>query len=346
MNCEFENIEITENEKLWLKECYRCFQDFEEPNIRVIKAKLYDDIPTDFKPMEISSRLLASGRYITPMGIELLDPDNEYISSLDQVMKGLLAYLKENPNQFQINSDEISTFTKLDNKVVRWLLIYLYKIFGLYNNYKGSLETDDLIINISQDTFDKVWSFDNFCKFTKDHFRNKERSNRLNYSNHLYQIPNFEDNFHPIFKSRVTRVDQKLAFIIMPFEESWSNRVYERLIKKYIEPLGIQCLRADNLHGQIVIDDIWVKINQSAFVIADVTGKNPNVMYELGIVHSVGKPCILITQELDEIPFDTNYLRHYPYEDVEGGFDDLGKQFKEILTAIYDENYGGIDFSE
>lgn len=96
----------------------------------------------------------------------------------------------------------------------------------------------------------------------------------------------------------------------------------------------------------IIMEDIWVKINQSAFVIADVTGKNPNIMYELGIVQSIGKPAILITQEMDKIPFDTIDFRHYEYEDIPGGYEELGNIFRKKIEKIYKENYGGRDFSD
>jgi hypothetical protein len=91
----------------------------------------------------------------------------------------------------------------------------------------------------------------------------------------------------PIFRSRITQIDNKLCFVLMPFGEKWSDPVYKQ-IREVIDNLGLQCLRADNLTGQIIVEDIWAKINQCAFIIADVTTRNPNVMYELGIVHTVG----------------------------------------------------------
>ena len=86
----------------------------------------------------------------------------------------------------------------------------------------------------------------------------------------------------------------------MPFTKDWSDRVYRNYIRKNIEKLGLQCLRADNLTGQIIIEDIWTKINQAAFIIADVTDRNPNVMYELGIAHTYVKPCTIVVERREE----------------------------------------------
>jgi nucleoside 2-deoxyribosyltransferase len=82
-----------------------------------------------------------------------------------------------------------------------------------------------------------------------------------------------------------------------------------------------------------------VKINQAAFIIADVTGRNPNVMYELGIAHTLGKPVIIITQEINKIPFDFKHLRHYVYEDNVTGKELFGRLLKEVIPEIYAETY-------
>jgi hypothetical protein len=158
--------------------------------------------------------------------------------------------------------------------------------------------------------------------FTDD-FGNEESSKK---------VPHFQ----PIFKSKIERINSNLCFVLMPFTQEWSKRVYEKYIQSSIEKLGYQCLRADELNGQIVMEDVWVNINQAAFIIADVTGKNPNVMYELGIVHTLGKPCILITQDASSIPFDFRHLRHYEYKDNIDGLDEfelrISKAIREILS--------------
>ena len=125
----------------------------------------------------------------------------------------------------------------------------------------------------------------------------------------------------------------------MPFTEEWSDRVYNRLIKQNIEAIGLQCVRADNLNGQIIIEDIWTQINQAAIIIADVTNKNANVMYELGIVHTLGKPTILLTQDIKNIPFDFTHLRHHDYKDNIESFEVFGKKLRQIIKEIHQTNY-------
>lgn len=356
MSCNFQEFEITEHQEKWLKEVYKYFKNFEEPRYETLKADLVDEIPNDFNPREIDQRLLYGDRHITPIGIEQLDPDNNYLDQIDKIVSSIYDYLKGDPETLSIMSNDIVERSKLDEELVCWLIKYIQTIFRLFQTVTGGNENDEMEIKFSGDTFDLIWNYPGICKFTKEYYQEKEKSaKREGFTSEILQSPSRQNNdfnnssirVNPIFQSKVTRIDENMCFVIMPFEEDWSDRVYNQLIKEYIEQsLGIQCVRADNLHGPIIMEDIWVKINQSAFVVADVTGKNPNVMYELGIVHSIGKPSILITQDTGEIPFDTKYLRHYEYEDVGGGFDKLGNTFRERVEKIYNDHYEGITFPE
>jgi hypothetical protein len=60
--------------------------------------------------------------------------------------------------------------------------------------------------------------------------------------------------------------------------------------------------------------DVWSAINAAIFLIADCTGRNPNVFYEIGIAHAIGKQTILISQTIDDVPFDLRHLRIVVYE--------------------------------
>jgi hypothetical protein len=53
-----------------------------------------------------------------------------------------------------------------------------------------------------------------------------------------------------------------------------------------------------------IMEGIWMMINKSRFLVADITDTNPNVLYELGIAHTLGKGVITISEKPDYIPFD------------------------------------------
>lgn len=68
-------------------------------------------------------------------------------------------------------------------------------------------------------------------------------------------------------------------------------------------------------------------------IIADVTGRNPNVMYEIGIAHTLGKTVILLTQEVHDIPFDFRGYRHIDYADNVDGFAKLERELPNFLRT-------------
>jgi len=127
---------------------------------------------------------------------------------------------------------------------------------------------------------------------------------------------------NPVFHGRDFLIENDLCFILMPFEEP-----YDTIYKKYIKPTvekKFRIKRSDNIFkSSEIIEDVWEYINKSQFIIADVTGKNPNVFYELGIAHTVGKEVIIITQNKDDVPFDLKHRRYFVYSYDKSGLEKL-----------------------
>jgi hypothetical protein len=140
---------------------------------------------------------------------------------------------------------------------------------------------------------------------------------------------------NPIWRGRDFAVSQDLCFVLMPFSASWSREIWEERLKPIIEGCGLRAERADDFTGHDVMEDVWKGLNEAQVVVADITGKNPNVFYELGIAHTLGKNIILVTQNLSEVPFDVNRYRIIEYE--AGGYDKLKEQLMRFLSALLAE---------
>jgi len=120
----------------------------------------------------------------------------------------------------------------------------------------------------------------------------------------------------------------------MPFAEKF-EAIYSEIIKPVVEQFGLTCVRADNLYdSKPIMEDIWKFLNKARIVIADVTGKNPNVFYEIGLAHAIGKEVIIISQSTDDIPFDLRHLRTFIYQDSVAGFRKLEHQLTQSLSTI------------
>lgn len=135
----------------------------------------------------------------------------------------------------------------------------------------------------------------------------------------------------PIYKGRETRITDGQCAVLMPFTESWSDRIWTKVLAPTITAAGFTPIRADDLYGRDVMEDIWSMILSAEVVVADITGRNANVFYELGLAHAVGKEVLLITQDVNDIPFDLNRYRHIIYEDNVDGCDHLSKQLGKTL---------------
>ncbi|MDH3501279.1 MAG: hypothetical protein OEL69_02075 [Nitrosopumilus sp.] len=120
----------------------------------------------------------------------------------------------------------------------------------------------------------------------------------------------------------------------MPFRENF-DRIYKNNVKPIATKLDYRVLRADDIFTPtVIIEDIWEQLNKAKFIIADVTGRNPNVFYELGIAHTIGKKVIMITQNEDDIPFDVKHIRHFKYADNENGWTKLESDLENSINAI------------
>lgn len=107
--------------------------------------------------------------------------------------------------------------------------------------------------------------------------------------------------------------------------------IYENLIKTTIEGmgLGIKCFRADeNDDTGSIVKDILLNLNNAEIVIVDLSGRNANVFYELGVRHTFRKRSILIAQNQDDNPFDTNQYRAKIYKYP------LGENNKEFIKSL------------
>lgn len=111
---------------------------------------------------------------------------------------------------------------------------------------------------------------------------------------------------------------------------------FKGIIAPAAESLGLQAQKAGDIYGTApIIQDIWHAIWTAKVVIADVTGRNPNANYELGLCHALGVPTVLITQNLDDVPFDSRHRRCIVYNTKRVDWQDqLRKDITLTLKAV------------
>jgi len=131
------------------------------------------------------------------------------------------------------------------------------------------------------------------------------------------------------------------CFLVMPFSATHSEALHA-CVKNACHAHGIHLVRGDDsLVPKDIVDHIWVCLNEADFVIADISGHNPNVYYELGIAHTLAKPVLLLTSQPDDIPFDVSTRGAIAYSSVDevGWEQALEQRLRQALEELL-ELYG------
>jgi hypothetical protein len=137
----------------------------------------------------------------------------------------------------------------------------------------------------------------------------------------VFQIPEHEN------------IEPSLVSAMMPFHPSF-DAVYATL-QRTAEASNLRCRRADDIwENPAVIQDVVALIDRSSVVICDCTGRNPNVFYEIGIAHTLGREVILITQPEADIPVDLRHLRYVQYLNNGEGLNALSARLHPRLSGL------------
>jgi hypothetical protein len=119
------------------------------------------------------------------------------------------------------------------------------------------------------------------------------------------------------------------VFVLMPFAPAF-NDIYEYGIKGGVQDAGAYAERIDEqMFVEGMLDRIFAQIIKADVVVADMTGRNPNVFYEVGYAHALNKVVVLLTQSADDIPFDLKHRAHIVYG---GRISDLRPELTKRLT--------------
>lgn len=128
-------------------------------------------------------------------------------------------------------------------------------------------------------------------------------------------------------------VDERLISVMMPFDQRFD--VVLRAIQSAATQLQMKCVRADELFkADTILRNVVSTINTSRVVICDCTGGNPNVFYEIGIAHSLGRDVVLIANRQTDLPANLAHTIYLPYETTTAGLAKLQLQLVQRVTQL------------
>lgn len=139
------------------------------------------------------------------------------------------------------------------------------------------------------------------------------------------------------------------CFVMMPFASPIGD-YYSSIYKPAIEKAKLVPVRADNeiFGAGKIMDQVWSGINAAKVLVAELTTKNPNVFYELGIAHALQKPVVLVSSNGDDVPFDLKHIRviYYDKNDPFWGQKLLNKVAENIISALKNPEEAIFDVSK
>jgi len=325
---------LSDDEKLWVKTVYKKTKEGEDPRVEELKAALDDQIDRNFRPSEIRQALVTErGRHLTPYGMLAVNPDVPVIDDLNEVIEWIRSKLVDDPSLGRITAADIAEGT---NRSLEASSLLLHFIGGL-DQFIGSPSSDTDLPGpqSARPLFDAFYAFDGDVEqYLRETYVPEEQGDRA-------PEPSPRKSpfvIRPIFQSRIAHVIESFCFVLMPFSTDWSAQIYADLFKPAIEAAGYACMRADESGGQIIAEDIWQRISQAELIVADLTDKNPNVMYEIGIAHTIGKPIVLLSQDEIDPPFDVGHHRVHVYENTVSEPEQMKEWLPDVIEDVIDEH--------
>lgn len=219
------------------------------------------------------------------------------------------------------------------------------EISEVYKHYRGeNLPDDQFFKNTVVETYHVPT--DNFQEFKQIFLesletaelivKHGEKLRVIDAANSDASLPAQSDRLRKLEKSTNVGANDS-CFVMQPFAAPLGD-YYEKIYRPAIEKAGLRPVRADaEIFGTgKIIDQVWHGINAAKVLVAELTTRNPNVFYELGLAHAMNKPVVLVSAKEEDVPFDLQHIRviYYDTTDPFWGSKLIEKVAENILSAI------------
>lgn len=215
----------------------------------------------------------------------------------------------------------------------------------VYQHYRGeNLPDDQFLMNTVIETY-KVPA-ESFPEFKQVFVESLESAQLIAHHGDKIRVidSSFEDSQTPTLSERLKKLGRAATvsatdtcFVMQPFAPPLGD-YYEKVYRPAIEKAGLRPVRADaEIFGTgKIMDQVWTGINAARVLVAELTSRNPNVFYELGLAHALRKPVVLVSSREEDVPFDLQHIRviYYDMSDPFWGAKLIEKVAENVLSAL------------
>jgi predicted nucleotide-binding protein len=328
MRDQSTKVKLTEPQKIWLRGLYSHLSKGKQIDVRSLKIELLNQLPKNFNPSEIDSRLLRSDVNLTIIGIGLLDPDSNLINKTNKVLQGIREVLLQNPKTERINVQEISNLTEVAEDQVAVVFEKLSYV-GLFHNSGTSYgPVGWASINVSEQAFDSFLKYENVEQIVRSVVADEE-----DMSSHLR-----------LLRPRIPLmdIDSRKIFIVHGHDEGLKNEVALSLSRLSLPPI---ILHEQTGKGRTIIEkfEAYSLVPYAVVLLTpdDIGGKEANdlkprarqnVVLELGYFYgTLRREFVCCLNKGVEIPSDSLGIEYIPY-DASGAWKiKLAKELSEVF---------------
>lgn len=312
-------IPITEPEHIWLQEAYRRFRARKPIDVTSMRLTLRDKLPSNFSSSKIRAGLLLHDGYPSLVGILAIDPDSGYLRDTELVIRAIRDLLIDQPDTKTITAADIAGELDFREEYTQMLFGLMSSAGSFWSSAQGT-PSQSGYSSITVDREDNIQEFLGFDNLEAQLRRRFEEYQRLQ-----------ADSTTPASRPHQD-VIPNTAFIIMQMGRAEYDEVRD-VIKKVCLGFGIEAVRADDIEHQKKITDVVLeRIRTAQFLIADLTGERPNVYYEVGYAHALGKEPIMYRRSRTRLHFDLSDYNVPAYKDIANLEAKLTRRLRALLN--------------
>jgi len=334
-------VEVTEADLRWMEKVHDYRESGAKPTVGEVFVECHEELPPDFKPSEIDDALHMGvserstvGPMLTTLGTLLVEPGADIPLNVDAVVQGIRDHIIDSPSKTEISSEELtehlqetSEYPDLSKKDVEEALWHSNNLGNFYGGWTGP--TNEMRCSEVRFGRGQERVFPNYLYYNGFNSLLEDRIESLRNEGDPSEVENDEMGSD----SKETEERSDTAFIMMPMNPDEPRlEDVKNAIKNVCSEFGIAAIRADEVeHSRRITDVVLEHIQRCEFLVADLTHARPNVYYEVGYAHALGKRPILYRSEGADLHFDLSVHNVPEYKNITDLRKKLRKRFEAIL---------------
>lgn len=310
--------EPLEHEVLWLKELERRIAEGQPIDVREMLVALRNQLPRGFKPSDMQQSLLyGSGPSL--QGLKVIGDRARLLPDVERAIHYIRDRLIETPALTKVAGTDLATALDVPLKRAERLLGLISSLGGFITGGSGSPEGMSEIGLGREEVVTEYLGFESLA----DLMEKRSRSSTPSVS---------AAGKHPE-ASGPRKTIPNSAFILMNMDPHDASLLDVcNAIKEECTAFGVHAIRIDDIeHSDRITDRILDMLHTADFIIADLTGERPNVYYEVGYAHALGKRPILYRKYNTRLHFDLSVHNVPEYRNVTELRELLHKRFEAVL---------------